>query len=166
MTRVLTSTCVCAVETCTLQPVRKQSRGRVCDRLQVMVNPAGITQSSGISTGYLISLRWMQEVTTLIFKAINLVDVSAKDCSLSLAGYLERIQLRLLREEYHGIKLFPPWRQAFSFFWVPGSTDSQLENAVQKPHKLQEFVAEQNNFLLLCFIGQWNLCPLLYILQE
>lgn len=81
----------------------------------------------------------------------------------SLAGYRERIQLWLLREEYLGSKLFPPWHQAFSsFFWVPGSTDSQLENAVQKSHELQEFVVEQNNFLLLCFIGQWNLCPLLY----
>lgn len=164
-TRVLTFTCVYAVETCTLHPVRKQ-RGVEYVTGCSWGKPAGITESSGISTGSLSSLRWMQNVTTLTFKATNKFGRCLGKGLLSLAGYWERIQLRLLREEYLGTKLFPPWHQAFSFFWVPGSMDSQLENMVQKPHKLQEFVVEQNNFLLLCFIGQWNLCPLLYILRE
>lgn len=84
-TRVLTSTCVCAVDTCTLHPVRKQrgveyvtgcSWGKSCWDHRAL-GSALVPYSVWDECKML--LHWPLKPQT------NLVDVSAKGCSLSLA---------------------------------------------------------------------------------
>lgn len=75
----------------------------------MVVNPAGITQNSGISTGYLsVSEMNAKGYYTDLQSHKKIWEISWKWTALSLVGYQERIQLRLLREESLGTKHFPP----------------------------------------------------------